>query len=420
MFYKKMATVTWVVFRHHKKTDGTYNPKIRITHNRTSCYVATNIYTKMVRFKKDMSFGTVTNEVEKSVLDEIVNKYRTILNQLGDSISLCDSAKDLIAIINRKMEGERVMFLDFAFKDVERIKNDGSMNVRKSRLRSLWNYLNSIGMEDIAINNITPSFLMSYEKWLRSERTIRVSRNRIPVDMRSEPLNNTGIHGYLNNIKFFINRAKLEYNDYDRDVIVIRADPFKKYTPPRPIVPVKKAVSAEVIRKIYAYHSTDRKREVARDLFILSFALAGINSIDLSRLTIVGDRVEYERKKTSEQRADRAFISIKIHPIAAELIEKYRDGDKLRIGMFSELSRRSFLSYHLRAISAEMGIPTITYYAARHSFATIARNDCGISKDDISLALNHSQNKTVTDVYLKPDWSVVDNVVEKVMAFVFG
>ena len=25
-----MATVQWVIFKHHKKSDGTYNPKIQI------------------------------------------------------------------------------------------------------------------------------------------------------------------------------------------------------------------------------------------------------------------------------------------------------------------------------------------------------------------------------------------------------
>jgi len=50
------------------------------------------------------------------------------------------------------------------------------------------------------------------------------------------------------------------------------------------------------------------------------------------------------------------------------------------------------------AKSLELGHGVATYYA-RHSWATIARNDCGVPKEDISMALNHSDpNHKVTDV----------------------
>jgi site-specific recombinase XerC len=46
---------------------------------------------------------------------------------------------------------------------------------------------------------------------------------------------------------------------------------------------------------------------------------------------------------------------------------------------------------------------------ARHSWATIARNDCKINKDDVALCLGHedSDNK-VTDIYIKYDYSIID------------
>ena len=68
-----MATVAWVVMRHHKKDDGTYNPKVRISHNRTSSYISTPIYTEMVKFKRGSSTGIVTSESIKEELDTIVS-----------------------------------------------------------------------------------------------------------------------------------------------------------------------------------------------------------------------------------------------------------------------------------------------------------------------------------------------------------
>jgi hypothetical protein len=58
----------------------------------------------------------------------------------------------------------------------------------------------------------------------------------------------------------------------------------------------------------------------------------------------------------------------------------------------------------------------LTSYFARFSFATIARNDCGISKDDIAMALNHrDQTLTVTDGYIKKDWAIVDKTIQTVL-----
>lgn len=48
----------------------------------------------------------------------------------------------------------------------------------------------------------------------------------------------------------------------------------------------------------------------------------------------------------------------------------------------------------------EAGIKdNVTTYTARHSFATIARNECGVSKDDISMCLTHSSGLDITDRY---------------------
>ena len=66
-----------------------------------------------------------------------------------------------------------------------------------------------------------------------------------------------------------------------------------------------------------------------------------------------------------------------------------------------------------------MKAPISTYYA-RHSWATIARNNCGVSKDDVHLALNHIDNDLkVTDLYIEKDWSMIDNANRKVIDFIF-
>lgn len=50
------------------------------------------------------------------------------------------------------------------------------------------------------------------------------------------------------------------------------------------------------------------------------------------------------------------------------------------------------------------------------TFDTIARNDCNVSKDDVALCLTHQSRIKITDTYIKPDYSRIDEVVRKVVA----
>ena len=62
------------------------------------------------------------------------------------------------------------------------------------------------------------------------------------------------------------------------------------------------------------------------------------------------------------------------------------------------------------------GIGELTLYWARHTFATIARNSCRMSKDDVALALNHVDSEhSTTDIYIEKDWNIVDEVQTKVV-----
>jgi len=75
----------------------------------------------------------------------------------------------------------------------------------------------------------------------------------------------------------------------------------------------------------------------------------------------------------------------------------------------------------LKALCKSAELNGITFYWARHSFASIARNDCRFSKDDVALALNHVDNgHAVTDIYIAKDWSIVDEVQDAVIAKLYG
>lgn len=71
----------------------------------------------------------------------------------------------------------------------------------------------------------------------------------------------------------------------------------------------------------------------------------------------------------------------------------------------------SALNKGLKEVGAMVIISGLTFYHARHSFGNIARNSCRFSKDDVALSMNHiDQARRTADVYIAPNWGIIDEV----------
>lgn len=190
--------------------------------------------------------------------------------------------------------------------------------------------------------------------------------------------------------------------------------PFRRFKI-RPVPTKKRSLSVEYIRKVFNAEGLEGWEVKYLDFFKLSFMLIGINVVDLCNLTeIVDGRIEYNRAKTHKP------YSVKVEPEALALIEKYK-GEKHLLNFTDNYANyRHFynnLCKGLNSIKSKSGIKTLTSYWARHTWATIAYNDCGISKDVIAQALGHS-NGTVTDICLNKEQRLVDEANRKVLDWV--
>lgn len=427
MFHEKktdMATVAWVIMKHHKKADGTYNPKIRITHKRTTGYIPTQIFTRLVRFKRGEASGSTTDECLEDSLNDKVKDIRKLLNRYEEIIEDCENAKEVIAFIGKKSNESRDLdFLIFSQKYHEGMKDNGSKLIVGGLISNLWNF---VGSKGLPVKHLTSRFLVDFENWLRTDRIlIKGGKERI-----CKPVADKTILTYMQLFQAIFNKMLLVYNNYDIGDIVIAKNPFKNYRPTFDIPNKKKAVSATIIRAIAAYAPEvipgNENRIFARDMFILSFCLAGMNLADIFTCSHYSDnRIEYRRAKTKDKKRDGAFISIPVVSEIGMLVEKYLDPDGVRVfdlhkRYSAKAAAQRSIVRGMKAMCKDLGIEPITFYAARHSFATIARNDCNVSMEDVALCLTHRSGFNMTDTYVKPDFSRVDRVIRKVMDFVFG
>lgn len=371
-------------------------------------------------------------------LDRRIAKYEELKSQkLGLRIELY-TAKELAEYFEKQTtpgSDSSIDFIAFSRKHCERLRNEG----RISTAQTLETATNAIidfcnGRERIAITEITSKFLRQFEKHLRSERTIK-RKNQFGkmVTTKKKPLSDVGVFDYMTNVRILFNAAINEYNDDEKDEVLIAHYPFRKYKLQKPPEPDKRNLKPDQIKAISQINENElefERTKFARDVFMLSFYLVGINMADLYDMQVSDfreGRLSYKRRKTKGRRRDQAFISIKVEPEVVPLIEKYRakSGDYLFDFSKRYCDSHTFgnnVNKGLKKLAAKCRIEeNLTTYYARHSWATIARNNCGVSKDDINLSLNHvDEGLKMADVYIAKDWSLIDEANRKVIDYLNG
>lgn len=175
----------------------------------------------------------------------------------------------------------------------------------------------------------------------------------------------------------------------------------------------KRCLSAEQLRTLFTADLPSWKKRYV-DFFEMSFLLIGINTEDLIHASGVTEgRLEYMRAKTNRP------YSIKVEDECLELLERHRGKDH-----FIDVLDTYACTHHwtskvdrvLKDVADDLGLPKISMYWARHSWATIAA-ELDIPKETIAAALGHSGG-TVTDIYINFDRNKIDRANRKVMDYV--
>ena len=421
-----MLTIKAEIKRSELKVDGTYNVKIRFTLDRKVKRLSTNLFvtqqdlTKSLKFKEDTSI--------KRAIDRLVLYYREqcFKLQLDQNHYSLD---EIIEFLNGEQEKQQTIdFIKFSREWIASTTIKGAPNYTTA-INALVRF---IGKEELDINLITLDFLESFKAFLNKEREIRTKRlmqqgKRVP--------SNRSLSLYLISIKKLFNEAKKKYNKKEKNLILIPNSPFMELEIPKQEATRKRAISADIIKKLWKLPYKDMKKgykstchyNLAKDCFILSFCLMGINSADLYNATeMEGYTIVYNRTKTKDRRLDKAQMKVDIPRLILPLVEKYKDKTGKRLFNFyqyyaDEKDFNKAINYGLKEICTILEIDDLEYYAARHSWATIALNKVGIDKYIVHAALNHIDDAMkVTDIYIERDFVNENKANTKVAKYVFG
>ena len=215
--------------------------------------------------------------------------------------------------------------------------------------------------------------------------------------------------------KFSVFRAV--YNKAANEgVFQIEDDPFKKFKLGRYWEETRKrAITKEDVEKIRNLDIPVNKSTTslffARDIFLFSYYVAGINFKDIAHLSsknIIDGRIYYRRHKTGKE------LNCLIRPEIQEIIDRYSSNEKegyifpILNASKHKSKQQMFNREHkvlrqvndnLKALANQAGLECdFTTYVARHTFATVLKKS-GVGVELISESLGHSDIST-TQIYL--------------------
>lgn len=412
-----MATFKVVVLPHQKKEDGTYNVKIRVTQNRKTKYIKTSQYVTSsdISRKKDKGVEKIKikNQAIIDLMDELVLSFRRKLVEAGPDVESWDVGRVVEYLSSEPRSTFRLDIIEYGRKYANSIERMGRVGTAK-QYRIAMNALERFAGPGLDVNNITVSFLKAYERHLIEEPSYKGTRTGDSVATKS-PKGGRAVSLYMSRLKFIFNQAKLEYNDEELGRINIPLSPFDRYK----ILPVNvskhRTLTVDQIQMIIdlPYKVTGKAEHslfnVAKDVFVLSFGLMGMNTADMYELcTYSNGVIVYERRKTKTRRTDKALMKVRVESELLPLFEKYK-------GLASVFSFRDrykdadifnkMVNKGLKEIGEAIGVPDLNFYYARHSMASICANRLGIDIARVDEMLNHSDPKmSLARVYIEKDF----------------
>ena len=402
-----MATFKACVQKERK--DGFFPVYIRITHRRTTQYIKTD---KMVT-RKEL---TKSNEIKDPFVLQFCTQRILEYNEKLNKVNIENwTAKEVAEFLTK--ESEDICFSDYARKHIDRMIDKGEQRNARNYELALQHMERFAGTTKVMFSHLTSNFV---NRWIESMEQTHRAKEMYPICMRQ-----------------VFKAAQVEMNDYDNGIIRIKTNPWVKVKIPKADRTEKLAITPEACRAFFSFPLPDSKMkyplmELGRDVAMMVLCLAGINTVDLFNLRkedYHGGIIHYQRAKTKKFRADGAYMEMRVPPILLPLFDKYANKDAADNHLFVFSQRHttndSFcanVNGGIRQICRAMGMTKNEDYSAytfRHTWGTVAQNDCGASISEVAFAMNHSSGHKVTRGYIKIDFTPAWVLNEKVVDFIF-
>jgi len=412
-----MASFNYFVVAGQKRSDGTYGVKIRCTHKRRSRWLATNVTVTdadLTRGKK------IKNPYIVARCNALVKDMRDAAADLSP-FSLEEMNVDaVVEYVRNKLKAGRFK-LDF-FQYGERIADGKSVASGKVVRVALNAFERFLGRREVDVNEITAGMVRKFVEFLDNEPKAVVARKKVVAESKKPRKKKGGVSWtYIVTLRSIYRSARAEYNDEDTGLVLIPRTPFERVEVKEGVHSGQRNLGPDTIQAMIDTRECLPFVRYALDAFIVSFCLMGANLADLYEAAPPVDGWwGYERCKTRGRRSDRARMRVAVPWQLEPFLARLKDpaGQRwLRFHLDGKNADAITLRVNrgLRRWAKDNGIERFTFYAARHSWASIARSAAvGIDKATVDDCLNHSTMK-VADIYIERDYDVFAEANRRVL-----
>ena len=412
-----MINFKQLVFAHHKRKDGTYPVKIRVNFHGKSKYLPTTLVCQPSDLTRSL-------KIKNADIIARCNQLTDRLRREAASLTPYDlEGRDVdwvVRTLTERMRAQDFRLDFFRWADTFlRSKTSGNRAKYETALNAFARYL---GRREIDINEITHAMLVQFADAADSGCKLAYSRRKGIIQTDKPRTGKISPH-YLAHLSHIYDGAKDRYNDEDGGAVVIPRSPFRKLdmTPPKPTTG-QKPLDVEVIQSMIDTPLGHPCR-AALDVFLASLLLMGANAADLwDAPPQTGQKWVYFRTKTRNRRADHSRIECAILPELRPILGRLGAGQSgawwlpvfHAMGSTASIAGQT-VNRRLKDWAEGCGKNPFTLYAARHSFATLARR-CGVEKATVEDALGHVGEFKMADIYAERDWGLAEDALRKVAA----
>lgn len=419
---KQNASVDAVLRGGHENAGGELPIRIRVTFDRKSRYYPVLFEGKPLYLKRKEWDELQSVKVRKAKR-QLKEAYETAKSHAIDAKDKVTSNGHPFSfdrfeaeyLVQESKKGYLKLFADH----LESLKKEERIGTYKAYNNAFQAFKKFRKDRELSPFDLTPTLLRDFETFMRKERN--ANRNTIAIYMRALKV--------VFNVAVSKNPSLAEFYPFatkqtDRIRYKIKSGAGKK----------GEALTVEELQALIDVKTDPGLPEhEARLLWLFSFWCQGMNFRDIALLkyeNIKGDSVSYLRAKTKDTESQDEPIEIPLTDPVREIIVALGNPDKRPTSfVFGIIDRTMDAEYQdavirqkikltnkwLKRLSKEIGLPEITTYWARHSYANLLK-ESGESIELIRELLGHSDIRT-TESYLKRfDLNRKRKANEKIMA----
>lgn len=342
-----MAELSITIIPAKQLADGKHRILVRINHKNKTLYITTRF---KIDNEKQLKNGRIVNHPDATIMNQklkiSLDEYYDALDRISQNLYTCREIREYLTTSAKPSTSNYIVHKWQEYiTNLEEEGRKGTASLYKLTLRYFKEKFNDISLMSFGQNNV-----LAFEKHLSNKKKLNSTT--------------TGMH--MTRLKAIINSAIKDGE------VQYKVHPFEYYVKPE-VQERNLDITPEEIVLIRDYKTDSRSKKIARDVFMLSYYLGGINLIDLVSADFRNMRdICYIRQKTTNTKRGNKEIRLSIPKEALPIIQRWIGIDG-RLNFNYNYSYRNFRNYiggNIRRIAKDLNIinKRVVYYSARKSF----------------------------------------------------